>query len=524
VSRSSPPPPSQPDPTGSDPKSEEFESSPVSRREFLWMATAGGTTALAGVGGLFPSVMAAFEASSRSARRFDHTAVPWSPIRWAPEVHPLDLTLTAAPGVGEIGAGLQAPGLFLNGSLPSPLLRMRRGDRFRVTLENELNDPLILHWHGLTPPEVGDGHPRLAVRPGLTYAYAFQVENRAGTYWYHSHTHYKVAEHSYRGIGGMLLVGDDEEEALGLPSGDREIPLILQDRRLDRNGIPVYEHPDTMEGHIGTAPFGNGVLQPRLEVETALYRFRIVNGANARIFRLERSDGQPMILIGNDGGLLDHSVSVDWIDLGPAERADVLIDFRDLRPGQELFLRTQPFHIAGGLGSARTTARQGEPMDLLRIQVVRAVSDPAQIPTRLSQVPLPVPSAAAREREFRFTSDRDYFSRTMMSHRINDLEFEMGRVDVQVPFGETEIWTFSNDNGFAHPVHLHGTHFHVLTRSGGRDRTFPWEAGLKDTVLLYPGETVRVAVQFTAHRGLFPLHCHNLEHEDVGMMVNLLVD
>jgi FtsP/CotA-like multicopper oxidase with cupredoxin domain len=493
---------------------------PVTRREFLWLAAAGGTTALAGMSGLSP-VLRAVEASAQST---PGAPVPWSPVRLAPEVRPDDLVLRAAPGMAEIGAGVEAPGFLLNGSLPSPLIRVRKGDPFRVTMENDLPDPLILHWHGLTPPESADGHPRFAVRPRERFDYRFTVENRAGTYWYHSHTHYKVAEHSYRGIGGMILVGDEEEDALGLPAGDREIPLILQDRRLDRRGIPVYEHPDTMEGHIGTAPFGNGIHQPRMEVETALYRFRILNGSNARIFRLERSDGRPMVLIGNDGGLLEEANSVDVLDLGPAERADVLMDFRDLEVGEEIFLRSKAFEIPGGITAGRSVAKQGEPLDLLRIQVARRVEDPAEIPTRLSTVPGPDPADAVRERTFDFTSDRDWNSRTMMTHRINGEEFDMGRIDVRVPFGETEIWTFTNDNGFAHPVHLHGTHFRVLSRTGGRGEVLPTEAGIKDTVLLHPLEEVRVAVRFTAHRGLFLLHCHNMEHEDVGMMINVMVE
>ncbi|TVR54625.1 MAG: hypothetical protein EA421_08140 [Gemmatimonadales bacterium] len=498
---------------------------PVTRRDFLWMAAAGGTTALAGAAGLLSPVLAAVEASAQPSRavRFPPPA-PWSPIQLAPEVRPNDLLLRAAPGVADIGGGIQAPGFLVNGTIPSPLIRVRKGEPFQVTMQNDLPDPLILHWHGLTPPESADGHPRFAVRRGGRFDYRFTVENRAGTYWYHSHTHYKVAEHAYRGIGGLILVGDDEEDALSLPSGDREIPLILQDRRLDRRGVPVYEHPDTMEGHIGTAPFGNGVHQPRMEVETALYRFRILNGSNARIFRLERSDGRPMVLIGNDGGLLDEARSVDVLDVGPAERVDLLVDFRDQQVGDELFLRSQAFEIPGGVTTGRSVAKQGEPLDLLRIQVARKVDDPAPIPTRLSDVPLPDPADAVRERRFDFTSDRDWSSRTMMSHRINGEEFDMARIDERVPFGETEIWTFTNDNGFAHPVHLHATHFHVLSRTGGRDQVFPAEAGLKDTVLLHPNETVRVAVRFTAHRGLFLLHCHNMEHEDVGMMINVMVE
>ncbi len=123
-----------------------------------------------------------------------------------------------------------------------------------------------------------------------------------------------------------------------------------------------------------------------------------------------------------------------------------------------------------------------------------------------------------------FTSDRDEQTRTMMSHRINNTAYSMGEINERVPFKQTEIWTFDNKRNFSHPVHLHATHFRVLSRTGGRNKVMPWEAGLKDTVLVHPQEKVRVAVRFDAYPGLFLLHCHNLEHEDSGMMLNILVE
>lgn len=110
-----------------------------------------------------------------------------------------------------------------------------------------------------------------------------------------------------------------------------------------------------------------------------------------------------------------------------------------------------------------------------------------------------------------------------MAHQINGRSYRMGDIDERVPFGQTEIWTFDNKRNFSHPVHLHATHFRVLSRTGGRNQVMPWEQGLKDTVLVHPEEKVRVAVRFDAHPGLFLLHCHNLEHEDSGMMLNIMV-
>jgi FtsP/CotA-like multicopper oxidase with cupredoxin domain len=391
-------------------------------------------------------------------------------------------------------------------------------------LDNQIPDPLILHWHGLTPPEEADGHPRFAVNYHGIYAYRFEVENRAGTYWYHSHSHMRVGKHTQRGIAGLILVEDDEEAALGLPSGDREIPLILQDRLLDDNGIPVYEAPNTMEGHAGTEPFGNGMRRPFLDVDTALYRFRILNGSNARIFRLERSDGRPFTLIGNDAGLLERPVTLSVMDVAPGERVDLLIDLSEARVGERVMLRSQPFTLPGRVAEVGAHNIHGMGMDLLELRVARRVQEPVRIPERLSTLRRPDPADSVRERAFRFAFKRDYYSRSMDQHHINGTTYEMGRIDARVPFGQTEIWSFVNDNSYPHPIHLHATHFRVLSREGGRGQVMPWEDGLKDTVLVYPDETVKVAVRFDAHRGLFPLHCHNLEHEDAGMMLDILVE
>ncbi len=441
------------------------------------------------------------------------------PLRLPEAVGVGDLRFTAAPTEWDLGGGLRAPVWALNDQVPSPLLRARRGDRFRAVMENGIPHDLILHWHGLAPPDDMDGHPRFAVAPGGSYRYDFTVDDRAGTYWYHSHTHEHTGEQTYRGIAGLLLVTDDEEEALGLPGGHREIPLILQDRRVDADGIPFFQPfgPAFMAGYMGTQALGNGVRDPYLEVDTGLYRFRILNGSNARIFRLGLSDDTPFLLIGNDGGLLPAPRTVSAVDIAPAERVDLLVDLRSHPVGRRVMLRSLPFPLSGGMGFMGGQNLQGEPLALLELRVAREVDDATPLPAALPPVELPDPERAVRERTFRFDS-------RMMNHFINGRHFEMERIDERVPFGETEIWSFVNESGLPHPVHLHATHFRVLSRSGGRGRVFPWEEGRKDTVLMQGFETIRVAVRFTAHRGLYLLHCHNLEHEDLGMMANILVE
>lgn len=196
----------------------------MTRRGFLRLS--GGATAGLGLAGLPPRFAGGVPGGSGVVDPLDFAPTRaredpiWHPLRRMSAISPDALTLVAAEGQAAIGGGGTSPAWMLNQSLPSPMLRARQGDRFRVTLDNQLEkDELILHWHGITPPEASDGHPRLQIPRGERYEYDFTVENRAGTYWYHSHAHMRVGKHSALGIGGMFLVEDDEERALDLPSG-----------------------------------------------------------------------------------------------------------------------------------------------------------------------------------------------------------------------------------------------------------------------------------------------------------------
>lgn len=121
----------------------------------------------------------------------------------------------------------------LSGSYLGPIFRVKQGQQVQVRLKNELPDPTIIHWHGLRVPEEMDGHPRDAIAPGASYEYDFQVINRAGTYWFHPHPHQLTGPQVYYGLAGLFIVSDEEEAALGLPSGEYDLPLVIQDRTFD---------------------------------------------------------------------------------------------------------------------------------------------------------------------------------------------------------------------------------------------------------------------------------------------------
>jgi FtsP/CotA-like multicopper oxidase with cupredoxin domain len=459
-------------------------------------------TALASLG-----VLATRAIPALGARPGDGGSVTRYPLRIPPIVSPAGLNLTCAPGTSDLsnGSGKLSNVLAYNGSFPGPSILARTGDTTAIELHNGLSDQTITHWHGMLVDHANDGGPLLAIPPNTSYSYTFPIVQRACMNWYHPHPHMLTGEQVCLGLAGAFIVRDGEEDALGLPSGAHEVPLIVRDANLDRAGNLIY-YP-TPSGFKGKSPLVNGTLSPMLSVDTDLYRFRVLNGSNTRIFRLALSNGAPFIVIGNDGGLLETAVQVSQITFSPGERLDLLIEFRGLPTGTKVMLRC-------------LDAR----WDLLEFNVTRAVSPQFTIPTG---------TLSAIETLIGPTKPTRTFSFDGMS-KINGLEYDPARIDFEVPFGVVERWRFTTNlphpmhmHGMrevaAHPVHVHGASFQVAQRWGGRGAVFPWEAGWKDTVLLQNGETVDALIRFNAYRGLYVMHCHKLEHADQGMMSNFEV-
>lgn len=415
-----------------------------------------------------------------------------NPLNFPPTVSPGNLPLRAAPAVVPLGGGKTSSALAYNGFFPGPTIRANKGDSAAVAFTNGLSEGTTVHWHGMVVPTVADGHPRDLVAPGGTYQYQFPIIQRACLNWYHPHPHMMTGEQVNLGLAGAFIVNDSEEAALGLPSGAYEVPLIIRDANLDRGGNLIYNPRTT--GFVGQISLVNGTRDPKLDVDTALYRFRVLNGSNARIFRLALDNGAPFILIGNDGGFLETVVQLGQIELGPAERLDLLVNFRGLQVGTKVMLRC----LDAG-------------WNLLEFDVTGQVSVGGSIPGTLptiSKLSNPVTTRV--------------FSFDGMS-KINGREYDISRIDFQVPFGQTERWRFTTNGNAPHPVHVHGASFQVQSRSGGRGALFPWERGWKDTVLLQDQETVEVLIRFDGYKGLYLIHCHKLEHEDMGMMSNFEV-
>ncbi|MDQ7035804.1 MAG: multicopper oxidase domain-containing protein [Anaerolineae bacterium] len=423
-----------------------------------------------------------------------------------------------------------------------PILRFRKGQQVRIHLNNQLPESTITHWHGLTVPETADGHPRFAIETGETYTYDFQVINRAGTYWYHPHPHGRTGPQVYAGLAGFLFVSDEEEDALGLPEGDYEIPLMLQDRVFDADNQMVYlpnGMMDRMHGFLGDRMMVNGQADYALSVEKSAYRLRLLNGSNSRVYKLAWDDGTPLIVIGTDGGLLQSPIEKDYIMLAPSERLDLWVDFSTYPVGTSLSLKSLTFSGAeeGGMGTSEFT--------ILTVNVDSdATSTPATLPAQLSTPNFnDAPNAvnAANPRQFTVAMQA-------MAATINGQSFEMTGVDANeiVQAGDLEVWEFINPPSsmgrgmgrgmgmvMPHPMHIHNVQFQVIDRQIDPDFASIWDtvregyvdgAGWKDSVLLMPGERVKVLVKFPDYTGLYLYHCHNLEHEDLGLMRNYRIE
>jgi len=426
--------------------------------------------------------------------------------------------------------------------LMNPVLRMQAGTTMRVSYWNALDETSIVHWHGLANDTNNDGHPHYAVGPGETYDYQFTVSNRAGTYWYHPHPHHLAGKQMYLGLAGLLIVEDAEEialqRALALDLGVTDVPLLIQDKSLTEDGALRYEPraQDHFAGYCGDRILVNLTPSPCLDCATRLYRFRLVNGSSARIYRLAFMHGEERVefrVIGADGGLLERPVPVRELFLAPSERADVLLDLSAAEIGDRVMLVSFPFDAmyfvgTGHEGDTKASAN-GVPLEIMLLRVTQAVPYRCRVPDALSKPGLLAPEDT-HARRFALEHAKGQW-------RINGQSYRMTETAFSVKRGAREIWEFHNARpAMPHPVHIHGFQYRVLERTGSPAQTQQLavtghnlpatELGWKDTVLLWPGETIRLLIDFShPFQGdqIYMLQCHNLEHEAHGMMVNFRV-
>jgi FtsP/CotA-like multicopper oxidase with cupredoxin domain len=437
-----------------------------------------------------------------------------NPLRFPPELQPGESLIFNSANV-EVWPGTTTQVLALNNSYPCPTIRVQKGENFSVLFENQYTEEATIHWHGLLVPELMDGHPKDAVLSGQSYTYTFPVFQRGGTFFYHAHAHQLTAKHVYKGFAGFFIIEDDDEIQLGLPTGEFDIPLLIQDRRSVDQPQFTYQPNmmDEMLGYLGDLPLVNGTPDAYFDVQKTLYRFRIVNGSNARVYKLALSDNSNFWIISTDSGLKDQPAQINNVFLSPGERIDILVDFSTYNIGDSIILKTLAFSGTGG------TYPQGMAMDLLTFNIAGNENSNGIVPANLSSIEYYNISDIERTRNFTLTMG-------MMGdgmHRINGLTYDMNRIDEIINKNELEEWKFINETDEHHPMHIHGLMFQVYSRNGNTD-LLSKDKGWKDTVLINPNETVSILVKFVDYEGIYLFHCHNLEHEDDGMMLNIQID
>lgn len=453
----------------------------------------------------------------------------------------------------------EIPGSFLG-----PVIRLQTGQKIRVHLINQLSEETITHWHGLHVPAEVDGHPAYAINPGQRFVYEFEVVNRASMIIYHPHPHEATAKQVYHGLAGGIIINDAEEAALELPSGEFEIPIVIQDKLFDTGNQLMYTPGmhGSMFGFYGNRILVNGHPELELDVATRAYRLRFLNGSTARIYKLGWDDGTPITVLGTDGGLLEEPEKKPYVMLAPGERLDVWADFSNRPLGSKLVMRSLAFSGAlphmGMMGHHQHGLPMGGDYAVFTANITRKVSDSPKLPAKLSKIPgytveqthnpnKPVPITISEGHMQMLLNGRPY-----AYNDIQDIE--------RIPVNTVQLMEISHEHGMgmggmqhggmgmgrmqrggrgmggmmsmAHPIHLHGQPFQIISRSVDSSRAEEYgtvsegfiNSGLKDTVLVMPGETVRIIKPFQDFKGLFMFHCHNLEHEDMGMMREFLVE
>ena len=372
-------------------------------------------------------------------------------------------------------------------------LRVKSKDLVSLNVINSLWEQTSLHWHGLHVEGQNDGTMHQSILPNTNWNPKFMIDNQAGTYFYHAHTHNKTGEHVYKGIAGMIIIDDDVSENLDIPQeyGIDDIPLIIQDKYFTDARVMPYTNIIVTNTYMV-----NGVISPLFNAKKTLTKFRILNASNAKTMYLGFSDKRDFYQISTDGGLMEKSAKSNIIQVSPSGRVEILVDLSDKI--DDLFLVNNEINFSD---------------KIMKINAKNAKKSEHKIPTRLTKIKW------IKEEEA--TTNRDmilYMKDTILT--INNKKFLLSRIDEKIKLNSTEIWTIKNSSGsMAHPFHIHGTSFQVLSRNG--KQPLKSERGWKDTVFVGSKDIVRIIMRFN-HKAdkhnPYMYHCHILEHEDMGMM------
>lgn len=426
----------------------------------------------------------------------------------------------------DFGNGTASEAFGINSSYLGPVIRTRKGQTLPFNVSNNIGDVTTLHWHGLHIPGEVDGGPHQEIEPGQTWSPDVPISQRASMNWFHSHTHGKTAQQTYKGLAGVMLIEDDDSLVADLPQtyGVDDFTLVLQDKAFDSTGAMSYTLTGQVfeDGFTGDTLVINGAIAPLGQrVPTGLVRLRLLNACNARFLTLSLETG-PLTVIASDGGFLSAAVETDSILMSPGERYEVLVDMRSLDNNSLLVDINEDPGFFGGLfgGSTITT--------VLTLMRNAEAGFTGNMPDKLANLEAPAPETATRTRDFHLEMGGDSAQLAALAANwgnlcgngamgINGMPMKMDRIDETVCLGDTEIWRITVDEQL-HPFHIHGCSFRILSQDGTTPPAYA--QGWKDMVHVNEGWS-EVLVKFdhaAPDHAPYMYHCHILEHEDCGMM------
>ncbi|WP_042353229.1 multicopper oxidase family protein [Bacillus massiliigorillae] len=451
-------------------------------------------------------------------------------------------------------------------SYPGPTIEVEAGEKVFIKWQNSLPTmhllPIdhtvhgahhdvpdvrtVVHVHGASVEAESDGYPEAWFTNGfkevgpyfIKKIYRYDNDMRACMLWYHDHALGITRLNVYAGLAGVYIIRSSHERSLNLPSGRFEIPLIIQDKSFRENGSLYYpSQPDQpIEGldvsivaeFFGETNLVNGKVWPYLDVEPRKYRFRILNAANSRFYRIQLDSEQLFYQIGTEGGFMEHPIGVTEIMIAPAERVDVIIDFTNMNGKKIKMINDAPAPFPSGDKPNREAV--GEVMEF-RVSLSLSSIDTSVIPAYIGTLPQLPENMVQQKRYLTLDSKRDRYGRELMIQDDKKWDEPISEI-MQV--GTVELWYFINLTGDTHPMHIHLNDFQIIDRrpfdvdvfkkkkviryTGPAIPPEPQERGWKDTVRANPNEVTRVIKKFGPYTGLYVWHCHMLEHEDYEMM------
>jgi spore coat protein A len=478
---------------------------------------------------------------------------------------PAELTITLNQFQAKMHRDFPAIPLWgYNGSTPGPTIEVEKGQKLTVHWANQLPtthiikaptgfmqmDPMpdvrsVTHLHGgvVTQSSItdrftnnNDGWPDAWIVPGQTQTTEYPNEQDSRILWYHDHAMAETGRNVIAGLAGMYLIHDDYERSLNLPSGDYDVPLIIQAEGINADGGRYYSS-DISQEFYGNAVAVNGKLWPYMTVEPRKYRFRILNGSNARSYAMKfylnntQNPGPAIYHIGSDGGFLEYTAVLadpaggersPRLTLGPAERADVIIDFSHYA-GQNLLLHNNSLEPGDGEIPIAQVMQ-------FRVKSTVSAPDTSSLPMHMRAIPRLQPEQAIKTRQIVLTQETMGGMQMMM---LNKMGWHDPITEKPVR-GTTEIWELVNTTSSMHPFHIHLVNFQVLDRrpfdvdqyasngaiqyTDAASPADPNEMGWKDVVQAAPRSVTRIIMNFTPYSGYYVYHCHILEHEDMDMM------